>query len=832
MTRTDGIRLVVHGDVDMTTGDRLESELLRAEREQPGDVDARPHRGRLLRLHRACSSLLDADVRAQRGRTGSSSSSPETARRPACWRSPRSPIASTWRSSNSGDHRDARRDRRRPGRAPRRPARRSSSATATRSSCVETHADAARRGGVQRGRRRRRPRRGRRRPTASRSSRALRAGPGRRRPDDHRRRRRGRGRRRRGPGRRRHRRLGAAERRLAGPAHPPVARRALRAPAGRVGAPRRRVRAAAPRAGPHRHGLRAHRPGPRGQPDRLRQRVVLRDDRLPARGRPRAATAGCCRARRRDPDQVARLRRAIEPRAARSRSSSSTTARTARRSATRCTSRRCATTAAASSASSACRSTSRPRAGRRRCFASEQQARRDAEEAERRSAFLAAASPLLDASLDLRSTLEALARVTVPHLADLCLVDVLARRRGPARRVRRRPTRSSSGCCARCRARYTVDERRRRSRSSASSRTGRTELLARRARRRRLRRLERRAGRPAAPGGDARPAQGAAAARSACSALASLDPDRRFGDAELTLAEDLARRAALAVDNARLFEQQSSISRVLQDSLLPDRLPALDGIELGAAYRPAGDGTEIGGDFYDAFPANGGGIALAIGDVTGKGAKAAALTGLTRHTLRTAAMYEHEPERDPRHAQPRAARPAQPARQVLHGRARAACGPNDGHVDATVACAGHPLPLILRADGEVESVGRPGTRARLRRRPAPARRARAAARRATRSCSTPTASPRRGRKTGLLGDERFASLVRGCAGLDAGSIAARLERAAIESPAGPPARRRRDRRRPRRATSSGSRVLRAVAVLAVGDERPRASPGSRRRRPS
>jgi sigma-B regulation protein RsbU (phosphoserine phosphatase) len=82
---------------------------------------------------------------------------------------------------------------------------------------------------------------------------------------------------------------------------------------------------------------------------------------------------------------------------------------------------------------------------------------------------------------------------------------------------------------------------------------------------------------------------------------------------------------------------------VLQESLLPDHLPEVDGLELGAAFRPAGDGTEIGGDFYDAFPAADGSLALAIGDVCGKGARAAALTGLSRHTLRTAALYERGP---------------------------------------------------------------------------------------------------------------------------------------------------------------------------------------------
>jgi serine phosphatase RsbU (regulator of sigma subunit) len=267
-------------------------------------------------------------------------------------------------------------------------------------------------------------------------------------------------------------------------------------------------------------------------------------------------------------------------------------------------------------------------------------------------------------------------------------------------------------------------------------------------------------------------------------ALASLDPSRAFGDEELTLAEDLARRAALAVDNARLFEQQSAVARVLQESLLPERLPHLDAVELGAAYRPAGDGTEIGGDFYDAFPAPDGGIALAIGDVTGKGAKAAALTGLTRHTLRTAAMYERQPS-----AILGTLNRALLAQRNRRGKyctvALARLEPANAHVNAYVACAGHPLPLVLRADGSVETVGHPGTvlgfvdDPRLHDAPTQLRRGDALV------LYTDGITEARTR-TGLLGDERFAGLVRACAGLDAGAIASRLERAAIESQQGRP----------------------------------------------
>jgi PAS domain S-box-containing protein len=414
-------------------------------------------------------------------------------------------------------------------------------------------------------------------------------------------------------------------------------------------------------------------------------------------------------------------------------------------------------------------------------FADEQAARRQAEAAERRSAFLAAASPLLDATLDLRATLESLARLTVPHLADLCLVDVLeadevqrvafaAAQPGLERLLRALPRAYPVG----------GDER---DPVARIARTGRTEILR---------------GEQAGAVFGGRPG-----ALSGCLphramlvplktrgrtmgvlALAMLDGGREFGDEEVTLAEDLARRAALAIDNARLFEQQSSVARILQESLLPDRLPQIDGIELAGAYRPAGDGTEVGGDFYDAFPAFGGGIALAIGDVTGKGAKAAALTGLTRHTLRTAAMYERHPSEIL--GTLNAALLSQRARRGKYCTvALARLQAENGHVAADVACAGHPLPLVLRASGEVETVGRPGTvlgfvaDPRLHDAPAELHPGDALV------LYTDGITEARTR-TGLLGDERFAGLVRACAGLDAGAIAARLERAAIESQQGRP----------------------------------------------
>ena len=150
------------------------------------------------------------------------------------------------------------------------------------------------------------------------------------------------------------------------------------------------------------------------------------------------------------------------------------------------------------------------------------------------------------------------------------------------------------------------------------------------------------------------------------------------------------------------------MARVLQDSLLPDRLPQLDGLELAARYRPAGDGTEIGGDFLDVFPMAGGSTALLIGDVAGKGAQAAALTGLTRHTLRTAAIYEERPT-ELLAVLNRALLAAGSAEGKYCTVAVCALAPAPGGAQVRVAVAGHPLPVMVRAHGEVAHVGRTGT---------------------------------------------------------------------------------------------------------------------------
>ncbi|HEV7846881.1 MAG TPA: GAF domain-containing protein, partial [Thermoleophilaceae bacterium] len=125
--------------------------------------------------------------------------------------------------------------------------------------------------------------------------------------------------------------------------------------------------------------------------------------------------------------------------------------------------------------------------------------------------------------------------------------------------------------------------------------------------------------------------------------MVSGDDSRRFREADKRLAEELAARCGLALDNARLFRERSRIARTLQESLLPPMLPSLPGLDLAARFRAAGEGLEVGGDFYDLFETGDSGWAVAIGDVCGKGSEAAAITALARYTVRAAAMRQDGP---------------------------------------------------------------------------------------------------------------------------------------------------------------------------------------------
>jgi serine phosphatase RsbU (regulator of sigma subunit) len=334
----------------------------------------------------------------------------------------------------------------------------------------------------------------------------------------------------------------------------------------------------------------------------------------------------------------------------------------------------------------------------------------DIKRAEQGHRFLARASQELASSLDYQETLRAVARLAVPAVADWCAVDVLAG--DELERVAVEHIDPARVALAReVQERYPPDPR---------SDTGAWGVL-RRGRAELYREIPDELLVQSAVDDEHLELIRAVGLRSAMLApmtlrdqvlgvisFVSAESGRRFDEHDLSLAEDLALRAAAAVENARLFQTASTIAHTLQTSLLPPVLPELPGMELAAAYRPAGKGNEVGGDFYDVFNTADDQWYLVIGDVCGKGAEAAAVTALARYTIRAAAVRRRSPAAILRWL-------SDAMIQQSGGRGRF-CTIACAHLDlarsparVTVACGGHPLPLLVRADSSSEEVGEPGT---------------------------------------------------------------------------------------------------------------------------
>ena len=187
-------------------------------------------------------------------------------------------------------------------------------------------------------------------------------------------------------------------------------------------------------------------------------------------------------------------------------------------------------------------------------------------------------------------------------------------------------------------------------------------------------------------------------------------PAKAFDETARRTAHRLADRAALALDNARLHEQQSHIASVLQHSLLPRSLPEIRGFEAASRFLAAGEAYEVGGDFYDVFRSGSGTWTAVIGDVCGKGPEAASLTALARYTVRTASSPDSAPS-DTLHTLHKAISSEHSDLRFCTAALARIQAPSNGRSAArlTVSLGGHPLPLILRKSGRVDSVGEPGT---------------------------------------------------------------------------------------------------------------------------
>ena len=165
---------------------------------------------------------------------------------------------------------------------------------------------------------------------------------------------------------------------------------------------------------------------------------------------------------------------------------------------------------------------------------------------------------------------------------------------------------------------------------------------------------------------------------------------------------------AQALERSRFDAQRyAALARTLQVILLPQELPVVAGLQSSAYFRPAGDGTEIGGDFYDLFPISENRFGFALGDVSGKGAQAAVLTAFARHTLRSAAVASTDPGQVLRTLDQAIANRDAEDRYLTALFAYVTVQP--GLVTLHLALGGHPRPFVLRANGTVESAGIAGS---------------------------------------------------------------------------------------------------------------------------
>jgi serine phosphatase RsbU (regulator of sigma subunit) len=324
--------------------------------------------------------------------------------------------------------------------------------------------------------------------------------------------------------------------------------------------------------------------------------------------------------------------------------------------------------------------------------------------------FLSETSKALSGSLDYQETLRRVAELAVPQVADWCVVEVVAPHGGLERvaLTHRDPQRVELALQIEQRYPGQPDDPRG---AAQVVRTGRSELY---------REISEEFLREGARSEDHLEAIRELGMTSSmvvplvarernvgAITLVANTPGRHFDEVDLAQAEELGRRAGIAVENAWLYSERSRVAQTLQASLLPRALPHIPGVELASRFRPAGDGIEVGGDFYDVFPAADGTWMAAVGDVCGKGADAASLTSLARHTLRALAEREESP------------------REVLAQLNRAILGHEEAHdrfitlllvsfrfagdvVSGRLAAAGHPPPIRVGADGRAEPVPVPG----------------------------------------------------------------------------------------------------------------------------
>lgn len=343
-------------------------------------------------------------------------------------------------------------------------------------------------------------------------------------------------------------------------------------------------------------------------------------------------------------------------------------------------------------------------------FSFEEASRARAKAAQDRLAFLAEANRVLTTSLDSRQTVADLARLAVPGIADWCAIALRSSGEGTLEQHVAHADPDRVSAVTELREKYPPDMSDPNSPLVQVLLSGRSmvipkvseERLRASARDEEHLRILRELGLRSALLVALTGARGPIGVL----VLIQAESGRRYTLGDLAFAEELARTASMAIENARLHQERTRIAQTLQNSLLPSEIAQIPGLEVAVRYRPAGDGNLVGGDFFDVFDAGGGSWAVALGDVCGKGPEAAALTGLVRHTIRTAAIRERKPS----------AVLSIVNNQILKTNGDRFCTAtmgrvesNNGVVKMMVSCGGHPAPLVIRASRTVEETDCIGT---------------------------------------------------------------------------------------------------------------------------
>jgi PAS domain S-box-containing protein len=331
----------------------------------------------------------------------------------------------------------------------------------------------------------------------------------------------------------------------------------------------------------------------------------------------------------------------------------------------------------------------------------------DQRRAAERVTFLAAASELLSGSLDPDTTLQNLANLAIGALGDWCAIDLADEKEGLRNVATAHVDPDLVRLASEFRERYPVDPD---APTGAPNviRTGKSELyeeipdelLVEAAEDEEHLKVMREIG---LVSGMVVPL-GARGRVLGAITFVSSSPDRLFDQTDLELAEDLARRAGLAVDNAMLFRHEHDAAVTLQRSLLPESLPELPGVQFAARYLPAAPGLEVGGDWYDVTTLGDDRAAMTIGDIAGRGVNAAAVMGHVSGVVRAFVLDGKAPDEVVQRTNRVMREAAQPQMATA---VQLELDLESGHLD--YVRAGHPPALLRLPDGTVQKLAGKGT---------------------------------------------------------------------------------------------------------------------------